>query len=179
MTYDFDAVLPGFFAEVESVLQPEEGDPPLRMARYQPTQFRRRGEPEKRELALVGLVRSGLLKRFESSARAFELTLERMIESHDLFLQGVDRGVVLTSESLTEIAEMESDEQWEELMADGEALDAEEIDIGALRRAVRADRELLDGLRRRAASVSADRDPKLSLLVEELVSILRHAEEAV
>ncbi|MGH7662795.1 MAG: helicase-related protein [Gemmatimonadaceae bacterium] len=178
VTYALDDVLPDFFSEVESVLQPADGDPPLKMARYQPTQFRRRGTPEKREVALVGLVRSGLLKRFESSARAFALTLERMVESHDLFLQGIDRGVVLTSETLTELAETESDEQWEELMAEGEALDMDEIDFTKLRRAVHADRDLLEGLRRRAATVTAERDPKLALLVEELVSILRRAEEA-
>ena len=175
-TYDLEQVLPGFFAEVESILQPEEGDPPLTMARYQPTQFRRSGAPERREVALVGLVRSGLLKRFESSARAFALTLERMVESHDLFLQGLDRGVVLTSETLAELAETESDEEWEELMSEGEVLDADQIDVGRLRRAVRADRELLDQMRRKAAGVTAERDPKLTLLVEELAAILRHAD---
>lgn len=176
-TYDLEEVLPGFFAEVERILQPEDDEPPLRMARYWPSQFRIRGEPEKREVALVGLLRSGLLKRFESSAHAFALTLERMIEGHDLFLQGLDRGVVLSSESLAELAETDSDEEWEEILAEGEQLDASVVDVPKLRRAVKSDRQLLDSLRRRAATVTPDRDPKLRLLVEDLVSILRHAEE--
>ena len=175
--YDLEDVLPGFFAEVERVLQPAEGEPPLKLARYWPSQFRVKGEPEKREVALVGLVRSGLLKRFESSARAFALTLQRMVEGHDLFLQGLDRGVVLTSETLAELAEVESDEEWEALLADGEPIDASEIDVQRLRKAVRKDRELLAQLQRRAASVIASNDPKLALLVSELVSILHHAEE--
>lgn len=176
-TYDLEEVLPGFFADVERILQPEDDDPPLHMARYWPSQFRNDGTVETREVALVGLLRSGLLKRFESSAHAFALTLERMIEGHDLFLEGLDRGVVLTSESLAELADTDSDEEWEEIIAEGEQLDASVVNVPALRRAVKADRQLLESLRSRAATVTADRDPKLRLLVEELVSILRHAEE--
>jgi hypothetical protein len=176
VTYDMEDVLPGFFAEVERVLQPADGgDPPLRMARYWPSQFRRRGEPEKREVALVGLVRSGLLKRFESSAHAFEATLERMVEGHDLFLQGLDRGVVLGSEALAELAETDSDEEWLEILAEGEQLDAGEVDVPRLRAAVRGDRELLEGLRTQAARVTASNDPKLRLLVEELAVIAARA----
>lgn len=175
-TYDLEEVLPGFFADVERILQPEDDDPPLHMARYWPSQFRNDGTVENREVALVGLLRSGLLKRFESSARAFALTLERMIEGHDLFLEGLDRGVVLTSESLAELADTDSDEEWEEIIAEGEQLDASVVNVPALRRAVKSDRQLLESLRSRAATVTPDRDPKLRLLVEELVSILRHAE---
>lgn len=174
--YDLDEVLPDFFDEVERVLQPEDGDPPLRMARYHPTQFRRSGEREKREVALVGLIRSGLLKRFESSAHAFALTLERMVESHDSFLEGLDHGVILTSELLAELADTESDEEWQAILDEGERLDAQQMDVPRLRRAVRKDREILDVLRNRAATVSARRDPKLALLVDQLVSILDHAE---
>lgn len=175
-TYDLDGVLPGFFDEMERILQPEDGDPPLRMARYWPSQFRTRGEYDRREVALVGLIRSGLLKRFESSAHAFAATLGRMVQAHDLFLQGLDRGVVLTSESLAELAETDSDDEWDDILADGEQLDAAEMDVGRLRQAVAQDRELLESLRHEAATVTPARDPKLSLLVEELVTILQRAD---
>lgn len=176
-TYDLEKVLPGFFAELERVLQPDEGDPPLRMARYLPSQYRRTGEPEKREIALVGLIRSGLLKRFESSTHAFATTLERMVRAHDLFLDGLDRGVVLTSEVLAELAGADSDDEWEEIMSEGDPLDAGVVDIRRLRDAVRHDREELDRLRRSAAAVRPDDDPKLRLLVDEIVAIVRHANE--
>jgi hypothetical protein len=174
-TYDLEDVLPGFFAEVERVLQPEEGDPPLRMARYWPSQFRVRGEPERREVALVGLIRSGLLKRFESSAHAFAMTLERMVAAHDLFQRALDRGVVVTSDTLAELADTDSDDEWEDILAEGEQLDAGDVDAPALRQAVAQDRELLEGLRLRAVQVTPAADPKLKLLIEELVSIARHA----
>ena len=71
-SYDLDEVLPGFFDEFAEVLDAGEGEPRLTMARYWPTRYRRDGVPDARETALVGLIRSGLLKRFESSAKAFD-----------------------------------------------------------------------------------------------------------
>ncbi len=177
-SYDFDDVLPGFFEEVRDVLQPEEGEPTLTMARYWPSKFRRSGESDSRELALVGLLRSGLLKRFESSAHAFAMTLERMIQGHDAFIEALDEGVVLNSEAITQLAETDSDEEWDEILAQGEQLDAADVDVPGLRAAVLADRGLLERLRSRAAGVNPTADPKLKLLVEELVSILARAREA-
>ncbi len=43
-----------------------------------------------RDLQLAGLLRSGLLKRFESSPYAFALTCRRMADSHDAFLDLLD-----------------------------------------------------------------------------------------
>ncbi|MBI2797431.1 MAG: helicase [Gemmatimonadetes bacterium] len=176
-TYDLNDVLPGFFDEVARVLQPEDGDPPLTLARYKPSIFRRDRNVEKREVALVGLIRSGLLKRFESSAHAFALTLERMARSHDLFLQGIDGGVILSSALLAELAEADDDEAWDELLSAGEPLDARTIDVARLRAAVKSDRDLLDALSVRARSVSRATDPKLALLVGELASIAKNARE--
>ncbi|HXG69614.1 MAG TPA: helicase-related protein, partial [Gemmatimonadaceae bacterium] len=177
VSYDLDEVLPGFFEEVASVLQPEEGDPPLTMARYSPSRFRVSGESDSREVALVGLIRSGLLKRFESSAHAFAMTLQRMVQGHDTFMDALDEGVILNSEALAQLAETDSDEEWEEILSLGERIDTGEVNVSALRGAVGRDRDLLEGLRLRAASVSAAADPKLQLLVDELVSIVQHAEE--
>ena len=175
-TYDLEDVLPGFFAEVEAVLQPEDGEPPLTLARYMPSRFRREGDVERREVALVGLLRAGLLKRFESSAHAFATTLERMIQGHDLFLEALARGALLSSEQLAELAETDSDDVWEEILAAGEQLNAAAFDAKALRRAVEKDRAVLEALRTRAASVTPKKDPKLQVLVKTLAAVLQHAE---
>lgn len=177
LAYDLEEVLPGFFAEVERILAPADGsDPPLTMARYFPSRFRRDNEVEKREVALVGLVRSGLLKRFESSAHAFSVTLERMVTGHDGFLEALDRGVLLTSSQLAELAGTDGDDAWDELLAEGETVDADEVDVSALRKAVKADRVLLESLRVEAATVTPARDPKLGLLVDALASILKRSQ---
>ena len=176
-TYDLDGVLPGFFGEFAEMLAPESGEPLLTMARYAPTRYRRTTPPDARELSLVGLIRSGLLKRFESSAHAFGNTLERMITAHDLFLTALDNGILPTPELLGELLAVDTDESWEDLMADGEPLDALEFDIPKLRTAVRGDRELLLRFLERARSVKQDSDPKLELLVDELAAIAADSEK--
>jgi hypothetical protein len=58
------------------------------MARYQPENYPA-GEPRgEADSALVGLIRSGLLKRFESSVHAFAETTGKMVQEHDLSCAG-------------------------------------------------------------------------------------------
>ncbi len=66
VVYSLDEVLPDFFDEFAEALMPDEGQPVLSMARYTPSSFRKYEKENATEAALVGLVRSGLLKRFES-----------------------------------------------------------------------------------------------------------------
>lgn len=116
-TYDMEKVLPGFFDEFAELLAPEHGEPKLTMARYAPSRYRRGAPPDARELSLVGLLRSGLLQRFESTAHAFANTVERMIAAHDLFLRALDSGVLPTSELLDELSSADTDESWDDLLA--------------------------------------------------------------
>ena len=175
--YDLDEVLPGFFADFAEQLAPEDGVPALSMARYVPSLFRRGEAPEAREVALVGLIRSGLLKRFESSAHAFANTLERMIAAHDLFLRALDAGKLPTSDLLGELSNVDTDESWDELLAEGDAIDPAEYDVERLRAAVANDRAILLGFYERARTVRRETDPKLELLIEELAAIAAHAEQ--
>ena len=175
-SYDLEKVLPGFFDEVTEILAPEDGHARLTMARYWPSKYRRGGQPDAREAALVGLIRSGLLKRFESSAHAFALTLKRMVTAHDNFLEGLKRDVILGSEQLIELEETDSDEAWEALFENGTAIRGNQYDVEGLRAAVASDRALLKKLHDRAATVTQRKDPKLTLLVEALVENLEAAE---
>ena len=174
-SYDLDEVLPGFFEEFAEILDSGEGDPQLTMARYWPTRYRREGGPDSRETALVGLIRSGLLKRFESSSRAFVRTVTRMVGAHDDFARAVEAGVIPSSDSLAALRETDSDEAWEALLREGEPVE-DDLDTRRLLEDVRSDRALLDGLRERAATIRAENDPKLKLLVDELARIAAAAE---
>lgn len=175
-SYDLDEVLPGFFDEFAEILAPETGEPLLTMARYWPTRYRRGGTPDAREAALVGLIRSGLLKRFESSSRAFVKTVTRMVHAHDHFARAVEEGVIPAPDALAQLRETDSDEAWEELLAEGEPIEGEELDTERLLHDVRSDRDLLEGLRAQAATVSPEGDPKLKLLVDELARIATEAD---
>ena len=69
ISYDLDSVLPGFLDRLEQALDPPDGPPQLTLARYQPENYAAGQPPAGADRAIVGLIRSGLLKRFESGPR--------------------------------------------------------------------------------------------------------------
>ena len=147
-------------------------------ARYTPEAYLRgAGDEEEaaRARATVGLLRSGLLKRFESSAFAFRRTTEKMVREHEVFLDALDRGHVATTAFMQELSG-DDDAIFDTLLATSPNLrDASTYDVESLRAAVRRDRDTLRALAEAAGSITPDRDPKLRALVEELVKIVEQA----
>ena len=174
-TYSLDEVLPGFFDEIEEALAPEEGLPKLTLARYCPSNYA--GAPDPREAALVGLLLSGLLKRFESSAYAFARTTEKMVRAHAVFLEGLERGVILTPEAIEEWAQVDTDEDFDDLIAKSGSISTAGYDVPRLRGDVQKDHDLLEDFARKAGRVNRGNDPKLAELREALVEILAQATE--
>jgi hypothetical protein len=194
--YDLDRVLPGVFGDLAIALGADLTDEELggslaagviladpgevlTMARYVPSQFLLSGDTEQYEAQNAGLLRSMLLKRFESSAYAFGRTVEGMINSHDRFLDALDSGLVLAGAALREWA-ASSNEDVAEFIATYDdpdnVSDAADYDLTALREAVSADRELLDAFRIRVQAVHTGNDPKVDQLVEELAAIAADAQ---
>ncbi|MCE9584695.1 MAG: helicase, partial [Planctomycetes bacterium] len=176
--YDLDAVLPGFFDEIREALvgADEHSEPLLKMARYFPSAYRKRGKPEGSQLALVGLIRTGLLKRFESSVHAIALTAGRMVATHEAFLRALDQGWVPTAMDGEEWANVEDDEDFERLLEDSPNKEpAAAYDLKRLRGDVENDRAILARIAKQASSVKADHDPKLKALVHALKATLKAA----
>jgi len=176
INYELDDVLPDFFDDFAKALAPEEGDPLLTMARYCPSAYGPGGMDES-QLALVGLVRSGLLKRFESSVHAFAKTTGKMAESHDLFLKALERGYILRTKALEEWTNIDTDEEWDLLLQATEQESAEGYDVEQLRKDVTNDRDLLWKFAKQARKVKAKTCPKLAELADALVGILARAHE--
>lgn len=181
INYDLDQVLPGFFDELEQALAPAHGNPQLRMARYQPENYLDEGPGDHQDSALVGLIRTGLLKRFESSAHAFARTASKMVREHDIFLDGLSRGRVVRKELLHELSAADDEEVIEELFQTSpHSDDASSYDAATLATHVTSDRDCLEQLAHRAQQVRPEADPKLASLVDELVRIVQEAKaEAV
>lgn len=181
--YHFGEVLPGFFDELEEALMPENGHPKLSMARYAPSRYQTREEilcaADPEELAepferqLVGLLRTALLKRFESSVHSFAKTAQRMVDAHDRFLRALGRGYVCRAETLAEIEDVDTDEALDDLLADNHEEKADQYDIVTLTRDIQADRQLLAHFAEVGRSVQPEADPKLKALKEELVNIVK------
>ncbi len=176
--YDLDAVLPGFFDRLEQALMPTNEQPELTLARYQPERYPAGDKTPGTDLPIVGLLRSGLLKRFESSSDAFAKTTGKMVREHDLFLEGLKNDVIIEKTVIRELSAASDDDEIEELLAEpGNTLPTTGYNVKRLRAAVQSDRDLLAELCKQAESVEPENDPKLAELVEELVRIARTADK--
>lgn len=189
INYDLDSTFPGFFHELEHALRGTDDDidwegegeaPSLTLARYRPSAYLLAGEEAQHEGQVVGLLKAGLLKRFESSAHAFANTCDRMADSHDAFLRLLDAGVVASGEALAELSASDSDD-WERILVeyDVEHADAGDYAADALRQDVEADRDLLRQWAALGHTLTPAEDPKLRALVEELATIARQARDDV
>ncbi len=182
--YRLDDVMPGFFERFADALNPEpDADDPdaLSLARYSPSQYRLDNEVDVYETQLAGLLRSNLLKRFESSPHAFAESCGRMARSHDAFLSLLEKGRVATGDALADWIAGDSDEM-EEAQVDtylggivGVTDDAAAYDVDLLKERVRRDRDLLRMFAAQARGVTRSDDPNLAVLVEELAAIAAEA----
>ena len=183
VSYDLDAVLPNFFDRFAHALDSPvaaSGDPSvLTLARYAPSRYRIDGGVEAYEVQLAGLLRSGLLKRFESSAYAFAQTCRKMAHSHDAFLSLLDAGKVATGDALADWIATDSDDIDEvDTYLEGHVDvldDADDYDVDLLRTDLSNDRDLLVAFADEAEAVTRHDDPKLDALVEELATIAAQA----
>jgi len=165
--YDLDANHPGLVHDVVEQIRA------LEMARYRPSAWLVDPVEESAETQLGGLLQSQLLKRFESSWSACLATVNRMIQAHDAFLEAWEAGRVLSRAALIDAAHAETGEAgiatWVEqtLADDSEARPVSDFQpqYGA---AVSHDRDRLEAIRDRLATMTPENDPKLALLRELL-----------
>ncbi|MEW2098192.1 helicase-related protein [Streptomyces sp. NPDC012485] len=191
--YNLDQVLPGMFSRLATALGADSGfsddtavplhapGTVLTLARYVPSRFRLTGSEEQFEQQNAGLLRSALLKRFESSAFAFQRTLDKMLASHRAFLDALSQGQVLTGDALREWSSSDSDnlegfiDSADDDLADN-IRSAIDYDVPALKAAVEADHRLLTRFRDEVRAQPSGPDPKVDALVEELARIAAEAD---
>ena len=111
--YKLDEEMPEVYDLVEEYMD-RERESCLTMARYKTEAYRKDyvNESKRERLnALTGLLISGLLKRFESSAQAFKKSLERMIAQHESFLSCLSQGHVIDTSYFEDTMEFSDDLQ--------------------------------------------------------------------
>ncbi len=160
---------------------PEREPGRLSLARYAPSAYLLEEDLDRFEVMNVGLLRSALLKRLESSTAALTATLGRLIVAHEAFLAGIDHGVVLTGEALKGFVASDIDDLDEFLDGlDEDAADqvapAGDYDSTALRTDVELDLELLRELHDKAATrLVAGPDAKAVELIGRLEEVAADA----
>ena len=179
--YNLDDAVPGFFARFAQALMPETGTPELTMARYQVERYLltpEEGLPE--ETTLVGLLRSGLLKRFESSAHAFANTCRKMAAQHRVLLDAMENGQVVSKEFYKDCGASEEldEEDFQDLLTESDHTQSLGLyDEERLKADVENDLRLFTEFAEEAEKVRNDLDPKLDQLVETLAEIIKEAND--
>ena len=150
----------------------------LMLARYLSSMYTVDHDLQEYQISNAGLLRSGLLKRLESSPQALHASLEKMILSHESFLEALDKGYVLKGEALSEWVSSDSDDLDEFVLEFDKDDQIESVD-GYHRTELRADVEsdirLLGELRDFAEVVVEGSEPKVVRLIEELTQIAAEA----
>lgn len=152
----------------------------LMLARYTPSRYSTDNHLDHTQMSNAGLLRSSLLKRLESSPRALESTLTRMIGSHEAFLSALKEGFVLTGGALSEWGGSESDDLYEFLDDLDDRLLENAEPLGKfhgedLIADVQTDIVLLKELRDIAANAAVSADGKFDELIIELRKIAEGA----
>jgi len=150
----------------------------LMLARYVSSMYTLDQDLQEYQITNAGLLRSGLLKRLESSPDALHASLKRMITSHEAFLTALNKGYVLKGDALSDWVSSESDDldEFVEAFDDDEQIEAASgYHVAELDADVRSDIILLRGLRNLAKVVIDGAEPKVGALVEELTRIAADA----
>jgi superfamily II DNA or RNA helicase len=127
-----------------------------------------------RERFLIGIIKTGLLKRLESSVNSFAGSMARVCNRIDARLADIkayEDGKAALLDNADMPDEAEGDEELEEAFEVGGALkfDLKHMKRDAWAAALQADRDTLDALRQSATAIDPNRDAKLA----ELKRILR------
>lgn len=150
----------------------------LLLSRYTPSAYLLTQKLDARQVNNMGLLRSALLKRLESSPIALANTLGVLIKAHEAFLTALSKGTVLTGGALRDYINSDSEELDAILEAldedsDSQAQPASDFQQDLLRSDVERDLKLLLEIRSLAKQASAGSDPKADMLVQELTKMAK------
>lgn len=178
VTYALD--IPEAEAHVAS-FSVRRGDPDrLLLARYVPSRYLKSEDLNKTEVSNMGLLRSALLKRLESSPTALAGTLGVLIQAHEAFLSALGKNMVLIGGALRDYVNSES-EDLDEILAgldedtEHQATPASLYDAELLRSDVERDLVLIRVLRSLALAAAHDHEPKAAALIADLGRIASEA----
>jgi hypothetical protein len=154
----------------------------LLLARYVPSRYLKSEDLNNTEVSNMGLLRSALLKRLESSPTALAGTLGVLVQTHEAFLSALGKGTVLVGGALRDYVNSES-EDLDEIVAgldedtEHQATPAALYDATLLASDVERDLELIRHLQSLAEAAAHDGEPKVGALLAELERIAAEADK--
>ena len=189
--YDLEATYGGIYDKIVNRIETLRLAP-YRLETYKKQGIRRDQFEEGREEALVGIFKSRYLKRFESSVEAFRISVRRALQFLETFESYILDGKILNSASFQKALrfiarEDEEDDATPSSLSDQldesrearqfietlPTLDASLYDLKRLHNDLRRDAEALRDIWHDIATITPDRDAKLSRLKELLAGELK------
>lgn len=152
----------------------------LLLSRYTPSAYRLDNVLDATQISNMGLLRSALLKRLESSPVALASTLNVLISAHEGFLRGIEQGYVLSGGALRDFVSSDSDDLEEvldriEAGDERQALPIDEFNKDVLISDVSRDLELIKKIHEMAIEANAADEPKSKELIEQITKIAQAA----
>jgi hypothetical protein len=151
----------------------------LTLAGYTPSRYRYDNDFKAYEAQIAGLLRSGLLKRFESSGYAFVRTCRKMADTLNGLVDLIaTSGYVASGESLRDWMRIDLDDPvgLDDWLATADYEPVSEFRRGPLLADIRSDISLLQSLADTIdTGITPETDPKLTALSETLVRIIEEA----
>ena len=128
-----------------------------------------------REHWLIGMMRVNLLKRLESSAHSFTLTMRRILEKMDQVDQRIEAWRKHEGDEAIESVPEEDEDDEEFTVGKKQRYRLNDLDVDRWQHDLRQDRKIFSELHGLAKQVTADRDAKLADLRTVLTSCSRKA----
>ncbi len=179
--YDLDGTYQGLYRELTNGIE-RLNLVAYNLAAFARTRSRDIDQANQRNTALIALMKMLYLKRLESSAAAFEASIERQAQFQERFLATLRQGRLLDAAHYRKLlaveAEDERPERAEDILRELPPVSPEAYDMGAVEQRVRDDiatfEEIIASIRRvRARTVEHDGDDKLRRVKELLAGHLK------
>ncbi|MCX7978774.1 MAG: helicase-related protein, partial [Bdellovibrionaceae bacterium] len=164
--YDLESLHPNIYKKVAELFEK------LGLEVYNPEAFLQKPTHEQqlerqRNEALIGLIKSLLLKRFESSVEAFRISVQRQIEFHERFVHElVTNKKLLSSSDYRRLLALEGETETSSILQNLPMVEASAYKTVELAQVAAEDLERLREMVRLVEPIKAVDDPKIAKLVE-------------
>lgn len=167
--YDLEATYEHIYDDIVNLID-QLHLTPYNLERYKIDKSKKDEEDDMRNQALIGLIKTLFLKRFESSVHAFRISIRRQLGFQEAFLEQLGAGRLLDSTEYRKILlfEDEDQEELEQIFAQLPPIDITGYDIQRVRADIEADIELLDEINVSVSPIEEAEDDKLQHLVSLL-----------
>ncbi|MBW1676113.1 MAG: helicase [Deltaproteobacteria bacterium] len=167
--YDLEATYEHIYDDIVNLID-QLHLTPYNLERYKIEKSKQDEEDDMRNQALIGLIKTLFLKRFESSVHAFRISIGRQLGFQKAFLEQLGAGRLLDSAEYRKTLLFEEDDQedLEAILAQLPPIDMTDYDIQRVETDIDSDLELLEQIHIAVSPIEEAEDDKLQHLVSLL-----------